>query len=85
MIQHIFTVYDSKAAAYLQPFFSQTKGTAIRNFSDAVNDAQHHFSRHAEDYTLFELGHFDDQDAKFHLHETPESIGVAIEFLQEKE
>lgn len=85
MIQHIFTVYDSKAAAYLQPFFAQTKGVAIRNFSDAVNDPQHHFARHGEDYTLFELGHYDDSDAKFHIHETPESIGKAIEFQKEQE
>lgn len=83
MIQHIFTVFDSKAAAYLQPFYASTKGVAIRQFSDAVNDPGHQFARHGEDYTLFELGHFDDQNAQFHLHSTPLSIGVAVEFTKE--
>ena len=86
MQHHIFTVFDSKAAAYLQPFYSQTKGVAIRQFSDAINgDPNHQFARHPEDFTLFELGSYDDNTAKFSLHETPQAMGVAVEFLQPKD
>lgn len=82
MIQHVFTVFDSKAAAYLLPFYAQTKGVAIRNFTEAVNNPEHQFAKHGEDYTLFELGFYDDINASFQLHETPISIGLAIEFIQ---
>ena len=86
MIHHIFTVFDSKAAAYLQPFYAHTKGVAIRQFSDAINgDPNHNFARHPEDFTLFDLGEYDDNTAKFFILPTPEAIGVAVEFLQPKD
>lgn len=81
MIHVIHTVFDSKVAAFLRPFYAQTKGSAIRDFSDAVNDIAHQFHRHAEDYTLFELGTFDDHNCKFDLHDPPISIGTGVEFL----
>lgn len=80
MIHKVYTVYDSKAEAYLPPFYQQTKGTAIRVFTETANDPQSAVSRYAEDFTLFELGSYDDNQATFNLHKTPISIGKAIEF-----
>ena len=85
MIHKIFTVYDSKVEAYLPPFYQQSKGAAIRAFTDTCNEAGHPFNKHPEDYTMFELGAFDDTGANFELHKTPISIGVAIEFINERE
>ena len=85
MIHRIFTVYDEKAEAYLPPFYFQAVGQAIRAFSDSANDPNHQFNKHPSDYTIFELGHFDDQDAKFHPFETPHSHGLAITFIQTEE
>lgn len=73
----IFSVFDSKAQAFIQPLFSQTRGTAIRAFTQAANDQAHDFNRFAEDYTLFELGSFDPNTGKFDLHSTPESLCLA--------
>jgi uncharacterized protein len=84
MITHIFTVYDSKTEAYLPPFYAQSKGAALRSFMDAVGDPQHEFAKHAEDYTLFYLGTFDDQSAQFVPQKTPQSLGVAIELKNSK-
>ena len=58
-VMRIFAIYDSKAEAYLQPFFSPTKATAIRSFTQAANDEKTDFYRFAEDYTLFEIGEWD--------------------------
>jgi len=82
MLVQIFAIYDSKAESYLQPFFSQTRGSAIRAFTDSVNDTtgESQFAKHPEDYTLFHLGEFDDQNAKLTENATPISLGVAIEF-----
>lgn len=82
MIVQIFAIYDTKAESYLQPFFSQTRGAAIRAFTDSVNDTtgESQFAKHPEDYTLFHLGHYDDQTSVITQNSTPQSLGVAIEF-----
>lgn len=84
MIQQMFCVYDSKADAYLPPFFLHSDGMALRVFSDCANDLTHQFGKHPEDYTLFHLGKFDDQTAKIELNETPKSLAVAIELVKPK-
>lgn len=80
MISKIFVIYDSKAEAYLQPFFMKSKGEAIRAISDLVDDPQHNFCKYAADFTLFEVGSFDDSNAVFSMHEAKQSIGCLIEF-----
>lgn len=82
MIHHVFTVHDAKSEAYLPPFHLQTKGQAIRAFTDCVNDPNHQFAKHPEDYTLFELGEFDDHNGQYACHTTPKPIGKAIEFKE---
>lgn len=80
MIMKVFGIYDSKTEAYLPPFFMQSKGAAIRAISSHVSDPQHNFCKYAADFTLFELGTWDDANSKFDLHNTPNSLGVLIEF-----
>lgn len=82
MIHKIFSVYDAKAEAYLQPFFSTTTGLATRSFTDIMNDKTHPFSKYPEDYTLFELGTFSDLKCTFEMLKTPISLGVGIEFIK---
>jgi len=53
MIMKMFSCYDSKAEAYMQPFFMNAKGQALRAFADLVNDGQSQFSKHPEDFVLF--------------------------------
>lgn len=76
-IQHVFTVYDQAAGAYLQPFTFPTHGEAIRAFISAAMDPTHKFNRHGEDFSIFFLGTFDDNTAKFQLIEAPELLGRA--------
>lgn len=60
MILKVFSVYDVKACAYMQPFFAVNSGSALRSFDDAVMDEKSIFAKHPGDYQLFELGTFDD-------------------------
>ncbi len=80
MIQQIFTIYDNKAKAYLPPFYLPQRGMAIRTFGDCINDKQHQFSIHPEDYTLMMLGTWDDSTA-IAIATAPESIGNGLEFV----
>jgi len=70
----VFSIYDCKAEAYLQPFFMANKGTAIRAITELVTKSDHNFCKYAEDYTLFELGEYDDLNGQMLPHKTPISI-----------
>lgn len=56
---HLFTIFDTKAAAYNTPFAFSTTGQALRAFHDLVNDHQSTISKHPEDYQLWHAGEFD--------------------------
>lgn len=59
----IFTVKDTVAEFYMQPFFARTKGEAIRSFAQAVNDdpKTSQIAAHPDQYELYYLGDFDEQ------------------------
>lgn len=79
----VYSVFDSKAEAYMRPMYFQTKGLAIRSFSEAVNDGgKSDISKYPADFVLFELGDFDELSGTFLLHKCPISVGVALEFLK---
>ena len=80
MIVNIFSVFDVVAKAYLQPFYSTNKGTAIRALVESMSDPKSVIARYPEQYVLFELGTFDDTDAKFDIYSSPRSVGVCVEF-----
>ena len=78
----MFSVYDTKAEAFLQPFFSLSRGTAMREFSEAANQPDHQFFRHAADYHLFELGTFDQVKGEVELSAPKVELGNALMFRQ---
>ena len=80
MILKIFSVYDAKAEAYIQPMFFHSRGQAIRAFTDTANDPSSQLCRHAGDFTLFELGDFDDSTGIVQMAEHASNLGKALEF-----
>ncbi len=76
----VFTIRDSAAEAFMRPFFAQSSGSAVRSFSDAVNDPEESpMGAHPEDYTLFLVGEFDELTGTFSTHE-PRSLGNGSTF-----
>lgn len=56
----IFSIFDSKAEAYMQPFFTK-EAVAMREFANLVADKGHAIGQHPEDYTLFCVGAWNEQ------------------------
>ncbi len=81
MEHQMYTVYDEKSKAYLQPFFSQSDGTAIRAITDCVYNRDHVFSKHPADFTLFHLGSYDDSNSSFKLLPAPAVLATLIELV----
>lgn len=81
MILSIFTIFDQQAKAFLPPFFMPTEGMAVRQFSDMVNDSNCQFNKHPKDYTLFQLGSFNDNSAHITIEKTPLSVYNGLQLL----
>lgn len=76
----VFGIYDSKTEAYLPPFMMSTIGEAERAITNHVNDPEHNFCKYAEDFTLFELGLWDNLTGRYELHDAPKSISVLCHY-----
>lgn len=86
MKKKMFSVWDEKAGAFLQPFFALTKDMAMRGFAMALEQAGSEMCRFPGDFTLFELGEFDDSDGSV-KSSPPVSVvyGGALKAQLEKE
>lgn len=60
MYLQMFTVYDKKAAAYLQPFFMRSEAEAVRAMMQTANNSDTQFAKTPEDFQLVHVGEFDD-------------------------
>lgn len=59
----ICAIHDTKAEAYMNPFYMRSEGEAIRAFGDAIDKGDTPLSQHPEDYVLYKLGTFDQSTA----------------------
>lgn len=63
MIINVYSVFDAKLATFGRPWYEMTDASAIRVFSDAVNDGSNpnnQWNKHPEDFSLFRIGNFVD-------------------------
>jgi len=77
----MYAIYDSKAAAYLQPFFCANNAIAFRNIGRAVKNPQSPFAEFPADFNLFCLAAFDDVSGKLEPFKAPENLGNFLQFL----
>lgn len=83
MIKYLFTVWDSKAKTHCNPFTSVNQQTALRDFAQAANDSGTQIAKFPTDFTLFEVGEFDDETCTFNIHPAPVNLGMASQFTKE--
>lgn len=80
MNTQVFTVHDSAANRFLEPFFAPTQEFAMRGFREAVNQEGHQFNKFPQDYTLFHIGEFDAESGTM-IAAHPHSLGVAVTYM----
>lgn len=78
----VFSVFDSKIKLYGQPFYALSEKQVIFGFTESVNssDPKSDVARWPEDYTLFELGEYEEETGTFNLLSAPCSIvnGISL-------
>lgn len=82
----VCTVLDLVSQQYGRPFFTVSTGSAIRGFSDEVNEPheQSVLYRHPDDFQLFCLGSFDDETGKFALDDVPQMLVSGSQIKDQK-
>lgn len=63
----VCSVFDSAMNAFARPMFVPAAGVAVRSFADEINrQAQDNpLYAHPDDYTMFDLGLFDEDSGTF--------------------
>lgn len=56
----VYTIKDVKAEYFFTPFFAKSLIEAMRSVTVAVQDPQSNLSRFVDDFTLYQVGSFDD-------------------------
>nr|WAE43865.1 MAG: nonstructural protein [Microviridae sp.] len=77
MLIKLFSVYDSALKAFMLPQYYQTSGVAERAFKKGVNTPDQF--EPAADFTMFELGEFDDETGSVSMHEAPIRVVSALQ------
>jgi len=83
MLNNLYAIYDTKGKMYNFPFPYHNDQMAIRAAIDLRNDPNTTPGRHPEDFTLFNLGTYDDGNAQFEILKSPRAVCRFIE-LPEK-
>lgn len=78
----VMCVYDSKARAFLLPFYCSQVAVGVRSFVEAANTETHQMCQHPEDFTLFHLGTFDDDNATFDFLHPSVNLGLAAQYKE---
>jgi len=77
----IYAVYDNKAEAFMQPFFSETAGLALRAYSENIKNPESVFNKHPNDFCLYEIGTWDEAEGTIENYAENKNLGMAIEYM----
>lgn len=80
----VMSLFDSKVKAFASPFFSPSEESAIRSVCDEAQRPDSMLHRHPEDFSIFRLGIFDDQDGALVAETVPCSLGLVSGFLSKE-
>ena len=60
----VTSIFDKVAQAWMQPMFCQSLAQAQRSFSDVVNDSSSDFYKHPEDFALYWIGKWNNDNGE---------------------
>lgn len=79
-----FTIYDSKVASSITPFYAPSRAAGLRQWHFNCNRKESDYNRYPGDYTLFELGTYESDSMDEISHKTPINHGLAtIQLIEE--
>lgn len=83
MVLIVVGIRDTAVDAFMRPWFVPSTGMAIRSFQDEVRNAESPMAKHPADYTLFQLGSFDEDSGKFENLDSPRQLVRGLDVAKE--
>ena len=80
MILKMFSILDAKVGTYSPPFYMPTVAAGLRAFADVASTPDNNIGKHPEDYSLFQIGEYDDSIGEVKMM-THVALGNAASFL----
>jgi len=74
-----FSIRDTKSEVFNTPFFQKTHGEAERSFRELVKNPDSMPGKYPEDYDLYYLGTYDDQNGLISPLPTPQHLIKAVQ------
>jgi len=81
-MKNIYVLHDSKAKMYHTPFYMVNDDACLRTMVDMVNNQENEVSKFPEDFTLFNIGTFDEETANIELLQERVTICRCHELIQ---
>lgn len=78
----VVAVRDSAVDAFARPFFVPSTAVAVRSFRDEVTNPESPMHKHPADYTLFQVGFFDEEGGQFENCPSPVQL-IRAQDIQE--
>ena len=78
-IHRIISIRDGKAGIFMKPSVGLHLGAILRDWEQVVNAPESLFGKFPEDFTLCELGTFDDETGEVLPHKNPIQHSTARE------
>lgn len=78
MVRCVYAAWDEKAGVYLTPFFCVRQEVAIRSFAAALSKPELEMALFPKDFSLFELGEFDDETGLIVAHAAPKLVITGV-------
>lgn len=82
MFKTAYSVFDSKALIFGNPFYAVNDQVALRDFATASGDPGSAISKNPSDYTLFRVGTYEDDTGKLYPCEVLVNLGLASQFIK---
>lgn len=83
MILGIYTVFDRKAGAHLQPFYARSDAEAMRMIKETLLSGKSKLCAFPEDFHLYSLGDFDDQTGEIQPGDKVSPVASVSEILDD--
>lgn len=77
----LYSIYDNKLGAFMRPWCAETHGMATRLFASNVANPESMMHQYPEDYTLFYIGEFHEENGVL-VSAKAENLGMAAQYLK---
>jgi len=78
MILKMYSIRDAKAGIFHKPFYQVTHGEAERSFRTTCSEKQSMMWQYPEDFDLYYVGEYNDNEGTMKPLDTPQHILKAI-------